>query len=149
MITMLRRHVAHNIWVATLKVKVTVWPFSKIVSGPLLCDLKSNFTTISQEWSPYWDNVSHATFGLLSWRPSSQHDLAAKSCLDQNYVIWSQILQLLLTNYFSVSSTYSGSITRFWPAHVSVCRCQQVIRWMFRGRPEMYNITTGLFHACE
>jgi len=33
MITMLRRCVAHNIWVATLKVKVTVWPFSKIVSG--------------------------------------------------------------------------------------------------------------------
>jgi len=34
MITMMRRCVAHNIWVATLKVKVTVWPFSKIVSGP-------------------------------------------------------------------------------------------------------------------
>jgi len=31
MITMLRRCVAHNILVATLKVKVTVWPFSKIV----------------------------------------------------------------------------------------------------------------------
>jgi len=33
-ITMLRRCVAHNIWVATLKVKVTVWPFSKIDSCP-------------------------------------------------------------------------------------------------------------------
>ena len=31
MINILTRHVTHNIWVATLKVKVTVWPFSKIV----------------------------------------------------------------------------------------------------------------------
>jgi hypothetical protein len=33
MITILRQHVACNIWVATLKVKVTAWPWSKIVSG--------------------------------------------------------------------------------------------------------------------
>jgi len=30
MIVMLRRRVAHNIWVATLKIKVTVWPWSKL-----------------------------------------------------------------------------------------------------------------------
>jgi len=118
MITILRRRVTQYIWVATLKVKVTVWPFSKIVSGPYLCDLKSNFTTFSQEWSTYWDNVLRATFGLLPWRPRSQHDLAAKSCLTQNFVIWKWILQLLLTKYFSVSNTYSGSITRFRPARV-------------------------------
>jgi len=34
MITILRRRVTHNIWVATLKVKVTALPCSKIVSGP-------------------------------------------------------------------------------------------------------------------
>jgi len=34
-----------QIWVATLKVKVTTWPYSKIVSGPKLCYLKSDFTT--------------------------------------------------------------------------------------------------------
>jgi len=34
MITILRRRVAHNILVATLKVKVTAWPCSKIVAGP-------------------------------------------------------------------------------------------------------------------
>jgi len=34
MITILRWRVARNIWVATLKVKVTAWPCSKIVSGP-------------------------------------------------------------------------------------------------------------------
>jgi len=62
--------------------------------------------------------MSHATFGLLPWRPRSQHDLASTLCLAQNFVIWSQILQLLLTNYFSVSNIYSGSITRFWPALV-------------------------------
>jgi len=32
MIAMSRRRVARNIWVATLKVKVTAWPWSKIVS---------------------------------------------------------------------------------------------------------------------
>ena len=44
MITILRRRVSGNIWAATLKVKVTVWPKSKIVSGPLLCYFKSDFT---------------------------------------------------------------------------------------------------------
>jgi len=34
MITILRRRVARNIWDATLKVKVTAWPCSKIVSDP-------------------------------------------------------------------------------------------------------------------
>ena len=43
MITILRQRVACNIWVTTLKAKVTAWPCSKIVSG--LCDLKSDFTT--------------------------------------------------------------------------------------------------------
>jgi len=33
MITTLTRRVAHNIWVPTLKVKVTAWPCSKIMSG--------------------------------------------------------------------------------------------------------------------
>jgi hypothetical protein len=27
--------------------------------------LKSDFTTISQKWSPYWDNVSRTTLGLI------------------------------------------------------------------------------------
>jgi len=34
MITILRRRVARELWVATLKFKVTAWPCSKIVSGP-------------------------------------------------------------------------------------------------------------------
>ena len=33
MTTMLRRRVARNIWAPTMKVKVTAWPCSKIVSG--------------------------------------------------------------------------------------------------------------------
>jgi hypothetical protein len=65
MITILKRRVARNIWITTLKVKVKAWPCSKIVSGPLLCYLKSDFKTISQKWSPYWDDVSYATFGSL------------------------------------------------------------------------------------
>jgi hypothetical protein len=65
MITILNRLVACNIWVATLKVKVTAWPCSKIMSGPKLHYLKSDFTTISQKWSPYWGNVSCTTFGFF------------------------------------------------------------------------------------
>jgi len=68
---------------------------------------------ISQKWSTYWDDVSRGTLGLLFWRPMSQHDLAAKSCPFHNFVIWSLILQLFLTNYFYFSNTYSGSVTRF------------------------------------
>jgi len=45
----------------------------------------------------------------------------SKSCLAQNFVIWSRILQLLLTNYFPVSNTFSGSITRSRPALVFKC----------------------------
>jgi len=45
MITILRQRVTCNIWVATLKAKVTARPCSKIVSGPKLCYLKSDFTT--------------------------------------------------------------------------------------------------------
>jgi len=41
----LRQRVACIIWVANLKAKVTAWPCIKIVSGPKLCYLKSDFTT--------------------------------------------------------------------------------------------------------
>jgi len=38
--------------------------------------------------------MSRATFGLLPWRPKSQHNLSAKSCQAYNFVIWNQILEL-------------------------------------------------------
>jgi len=81
-----------NIWVAHLKVKVTAWPWSKIVSGSWLRYLESDFKTISQKWSPYWDDVSRTIFGAIPWRSMSQHDLAATSCMSNNFVIWSRIL---------------------------------------------------------
>jgi hypothetical protein len=105
MITILRRRVARNIWVAILNVKVTAWPCSKLVFGPLLCYLKLDFTTISQKWSPYWDDVLHATFGSLPWRSMSKHDLAAKLCPAYNFVIWSQILQLFHRNDHHIKTT--------------------------------------------
>jgi len=61
-----------------LKVKVTAWPFSIIVSGPQLSFLKSYLKTISHEWSPCWDDVLRTTFGSLPWRSRSQYDLSAK-----------------------------------------------------------------------
>ena len=60
--------------------------------------MKSDFKTISQKWSPYWDDVSRATFWSLPWRSSSHHDLAAKSCPAHNFVIWSPILKLFHRN---------------------------------------------------
>jgi len=45
MITIIRQCVACIVWVATLKAKVTAWPCSKMVSGPQLCYLKSDFIT--------------------------------------------------------------------------------------------------------
>jgi len=60
--------------------------------------LKSDFKTISQKWSPYWDDVSRAKFGSLPWRSRSQHDLALKSRPAHNFVIWSRILTLFHRN---------------------------------------------------
>jgi len=57
--------------------------------------------------------VCHATLRLIPWRSRLLHDLAAKSCPAHHFIIWNRILQLFLTNYFSVSNTSSGSITRF------------------------------------
>jgi len=105
MITMLRRRVARNIWVATLMVNVTAWPCSKIVSGPLLRYLKFDFETISQKWSSYWDDVSLATLGSLPWRSRSQHDFAAKSCPAHNFVIWSRIMKLFHRNNNHIETT--------------------------------------------
>jgi len=105
MTTMLKRCVAHNIWVLTLKVKVTAWPCSTIVSSPYLCFLKSDFKNISQKWSPYWDDVSRAIFASLPWRSRSQHDLVAKSCPAHNFVIWSRIPKLFHRNDHQIEMT--------------------------------------------
>jgi len=113
--TILRRHVASKIWVATLKVMVTAWPCSKTVSALLLGYLKFDFTTISQKWTQYWDNVLRTTFGSLPWRSRSQHDLAAKSCQPYNLVIWSQIFQLFHRNDHHIGMT---------------CRAQQFGRYL-------------------
>jgi len=98
MITIFGWHVSRNILVATLKVKVTGWPCTKIVYGPSFCYLKLDFTIISHKWSPYSDDMSRVTFWSLPWRSRSQHDLAAKSCPAQNFDIWSPILKLLHRN---------------------------------------------------
>jgi len=73
-------------------------PCSNIVSGSYLSYLKLDFKTISQKWSPYWDDVSHARFGWLPWRSRSHHDFERKSCPAHNFVIWSRILKLFHRN---------------------------------------------------
>jgi len=104
MIIILRQRVTCKIRVATLKVKVTAWPCGKIVSAPLLVFLKFDFTTISQKWSPYWDDMSCATFWSLPWRSRSQHDLALKSWQAHNFIIWDPILKLFHRNDHHIES---------------------------------------------
>jgi len=65
---------------------------------PITLLFEIDLKTISHEWSPYWDDVSIATFRLLPWRLRSQQDLTAKSCPAHNFVIWSQILQQFYIN---------------------------------------------------
>jgi len=60
--------------------------------------LKSDFDNISQKWSPFWDDVSRATFRSLPWRSRSQHDLTAKSCPANNVFIWSRISKIFPKN---------------------------------------------------
>jgi hypothetical protein len=67
--------------------------------------LKSDFTTISLKWSPYWDDVSRETFVSLPWRSRSQHDFAAKSCPAHNFVILSLILHLFHKNDHHIETT--------------------------------------------
>ena len=154
MIIILGRCVICKIWVANMKVKVTAWSCSKIVSAPYLgflkfdfktilqkwstfkkatCHeqhfsryaegqghtmtlqqnrvrsiallLKVRFTTISQKWSPYWDDMSRTALGSLPWRSRSQHDLVAKTCLAHNFVIESRILQLFHRNDHHIKMT--------------------------------------------
>jgi len=105
MITILIRRVAYNIWVPTLKIKVTARPCSKIMSSQKLFYLKSDFETISQKWSLYWDDVSHTTFGLLLLRSRSQHDIAAKSCPAHNFVILCQISKIFHRNDYHIDTT--------------------------------------------
>ena len=45
----------------------------------------SRFNFFSHEWSPYWDDVSSATFRLLPWRSRSHYDLSAKSFPAHNF----------------------------------------------------------------
>jgi len=90
-----------QIWIATLKAKVTAWPCSKIVSGPWLRYLKSDFKTISQKWLPYWDNVSSATFKSLCLSVSPSLTF---SCLLH--------ITLVLLRIFTKLIQMSGSRTR-------------------------------------
>ena len=64
-----------------------------------------NLKTISHEWSPYWDDMSSATFRLLPWRSRSQQDLTAKTCPAHYIVIWSRILHFLYTNDHHIKTT--------------------------------------------
>jgi len=138
MITIIRWRDTRNIWVASLKVKVTAWPCSRILSGgeahnfvnwsqiskqfyiidhhiettcrvqhlgcylegqghsmtfqqnrvrPITLLFESDFTIILHNWSPFWHDVSCATFGSLPWKSRLQHDLSAKLFPAHNCVI--------------------------------------------------------------
>jgi len=56
--------------------------------------------------------MCHAQLKATTLNVKSQHNLAAKSCPAHNFHIKVEFYNFL-TNYFSVSNIYSGSITWF------------------------------------
>jgi len=123
MITILRKRVAGNISVTTLKVKVTAWPCRKIVSAynfVIWCRISKLFhrndhhietTCRAQHLGRYLEMITilrqcvARKFGSLPWRSRSQHDLAAKSCPAYNFVIWSPISKLFHRNDHHIETT--------------------------------------------
>jgi len=104
MITILRRHVANNIRVDTLKVKVTAWPCNKIVSG-------HNFVFWSRIYKYFTEMIT-----ILRWLVAHNSWVATfkvKVTLQQNriwpityyIVIWSRILQLFHRNHHHIWMT--------------------------------------------
>jgi len=91
--------------------------------------LKLDFENISQKWLPYWDDVSHATFGSACWRSRSQHDLSAYLCMAHNFIIWSPILKLFHLNDHLVEMT---------------CRAQHLGRYL-KGQDHSMNFQQNSF----
>jgi len=94
---------------------------------PITLLFEVDLKTISHEWSPYWDDVSSATFRLLPWRSRSQQDLTAKSCPAYNFVICSRILQFFYINDHHIETRCALHFGRFlkvkvtaWPFSIIV-----------------------------
>ena len=92
---------------------------------PITVLFEVGFTTISQKWSPYWDDMSCATFWSLPWRSRSQHDLAAKTCPAHNFVIWSRILQLFDRKNYKWQKTACDNKRTFWGTGRGLLYCPQ------------------------
>jgi hypothetical protein len=115
--------------------------------------LKLDFKTISQKWSPYWDDMSRATFGSLLWRSRSQHDLAAKSCPAHKIVTWRWILQLFHRNDHHIKTTCRAQhLGRYVEGQGHSMTLQQnhvrpifllIEVWFYNYFTEMITISTG------
>jgi len=75
-------------------------------------------------------------FELLHWRSRSQHDLAAKSCPSNNFVIWSRISKIFYRNDHHIEmpcraqiwvATLKVKVTA-WPCRKS-CPAQNFVIW--------------------
>jgi len=97
MITVLGWRVRQNIWVATLKVKITACPCSKsyLAHNCVIC---SRILKLIHRNDHHIGMTCHATFWSLPWRSRSKPDLAAISCPAHNFAIWSPILKLFHRN---------------------------------------------------
>jgi len=131
MITILRRRVARNIWVTTFKVRVTTSPCSKIMFG--LYNLVI-WTQILKLFHRLMITILRwcvaCNICVTTWRSMSQHDLAAKSCLAHNFVIWSRMLKL-----------FSQKWSQYWDNEIS-CLCPKPIRGASAG------LTGSCFFCC-
>jgi len=109
MVTILRQLVACNIWVATLKAKVTAWPCTKIVSGPELCYFKSDFTTtfdklllcVQYLFGEHYPVPTGSCFPLFC--------LGCNSCVKEEthiiHILWQTLVNYVLYHTLSVNHT--------------------------------------------
>jgi len=65
--------------------------------------MKSDFKTISQKWSPYWDDVSRAN--LDRYLKGQGHSMTVKQNRVRVFVIWSWILKLFHRNDHHIETT--------------------------------------------
>jgi len=126
MITVLRWYVAHNIWVAALKAKVTACMTLqqiRVWSITLLFEIGFYNYFIEMVTILGW-HVARK-FWSLPWRSRSQHDLDAKSCPAHNFVIWNPILKLFHRNDHHIETPRRKKI---WVAtlKVKVTACKNV-----------------------
>jgi hypothetical protein len=111
MIILLRPRVTHNIWVATLKIKVTAWPCSKCFAAHIFVIWSRILQLFHRMIIILLRRVARNIWVVtLKAKVTASH--CVKWCLAHNFVIWSRILQLFYRNDHHFETTWSTQVGR-------------------------------------